>query len=364
MAFEQTSFLYLLLAAVTSFLMAFLILPVLIKYSLKKNLVVVPGRRMMHKKVTPSLGGVAIFIGFMIASLVWLDFSHWVTQRYLVASLFIIFFLGVRDDLVPFNAWRKLIGQAAAILVLMFSEVKINSLYGLFGVYELPVAASVLLTVGFIIIVTNAFNLIDGLDGLAGSIGIIAFVGYGLWFHTTGQSFYAILCLAMVGGLLAFLIFNWQPAEIFMGDTGAMVAGMLLSIVTIQFMNSNQALPADHTVRFNSSVGAGACMIVLPLCDTVRIILLRMARGQSPITPDKSHIHHGLVRLGLSHARAALLLGLVSLLFVGLAWVTRQLDNWPVIGLVVGVCAVLSITLDRLLIGRITNREQIEQSEP
>jgi UDP-GlcNAc:undecaprenyl-phosphate/decaprenyl-phosphate GlcNAc-1-phosphate transferase len=363
MGIQQSDFLFLMLAAVTSFLMAFLILPVLIKYSLKKNLVVVPGRRMMHKKVTPSLGGIAIFIGFMIASLVWIDFSEWMTQRYLIASLFIIFFLGVRDDLVPFNAWRKLIGQAAAILVLMFSEVKINSLYGLLAVDSLPVVASLILTAGFIIIVTNAYNLIDGLDGLAGTVGMIAFTGYGIWFHLTDQPFYALLCFAMVGGLLAFLIFNWQPAEIFMGDTGAMVAGMLLSIVTIRFMNSNEALPVGHVAKFGSSIGAAACMIVLPLCDTVRIIMLRIARGQSPITPDKSHIHHGLVRLGLTHAKAALLLGVICLGFVGLVLLTKSLSNWMVIGLVVGLCAGLSITLDRLLIGRVTNRELPDEGE-
>jgi UDP-GlcNAc:undecaprenyl-phosphate/decaprenyl-phosphate GlcNAc-1-phosphate transferase len=347
----------LVLAAISAFVVAFLILPVLIKYSLKKNLVVVPGRRMVHKKETPSLGGVAIFLGFILAAVMWVDIEEWKNMRYPMASLLIIFFLGIRDDLVPFNAWRKMIGQGAAIVGLLFSDIKINSLYGLFGVYEIPILVSFLLTAGFIIVLTNAYNLIDGLDGLAGTIGVIAFSAFGLWFHLADQQVFSLFCFAMVGALLAFLIFNWQPAEIFMGDTGAMVGGMLLSIAAIYFMNCNEALPQGHEFKFASSIGAAACVIVLPLCDTVRIIMLRISRGQSPITPDKSHIHHGLIRLGLTHAKATILLGFICLGFVGLAWVTRQLGNWYVVGIVIGVCTLLSVTLDRLLIRKVASRE-------
>ena len=347
----------LVLAAISAFVVAFLILPVLIKYSLKKNLVVVPGRRMVHKKETPSLGGVAIFLGFILAAVMWVDIEEWKNMRFPIASLLIIFFLGVRDDLVPFNAWRKMVGQGAAIVGLLFSDIKINSLYGLFGLYEIPALVSFILTAVFIIVLTNAYNLIDGLDGLAGTVGVITFSAFGLWFHLAGEQVFSLFCFAMVGALLAFLIFNWQPAEIFMGDTGAMVGGMLLSIATIYFMNCNEALPKDNPVKFVSSIGAAACVIVLPLCDTVRIIILRISRGQSPITPDKSHIHHGLIRLGLTHAKASLLLGFICLGFVGLAMVTHELGNWAVIGIVIGVCTVLSVTLDRLLIRKVANRE-------
>ena len=347
----------LILAAISAFVVAFLILPVLIKYSLKKNLVVVPGRRMVHKKETPSLGGVAIFLGFILATVIWVDIEEWSNMRYPLASLLIIFFLGIRDDLVPFNAWRKMIGQGAAIVGLLFSDIRINSLYGLFGVNEIPALVSFILTAGFIIVLTNAYNLIDGLDGLAGTVGVIAFSAFGLWFHLAGHQVFSLFCFAMVGALLAFLIFNWQPAEIFMGDTGAMVGGMLLSIVSIYFLNINEALPVDNPVKFTSSIGAAACVIVLPLCDTVRIILLRISRGQSPITPDKSHIHHGLIRLGLSHSQASLLLGFICLGFIALALVTKNWGNGYVLGLVLGVCTVLSVTLDRLLIRKVASRE-------
>jgi UDP-GlcNAc:undecaprenyl-phosphate GlcNAc-1-phosphate transferase len=249
-----------------------------------------------------------------------------------------------------------MIGQGAAIVGLLFSDIKIGSLYGLFGVYELPVIASFILTAGFIIILTNAYNLIDGLDGLAATVGIVAFSAFGIWFQLADQQVFSLFCFSMVGAMLAFLIFNWQPAEIFMGDTGAMVGGMLLSIATIRFLNSNEALPPDHMAKFTSSIGAAACLIVFPLCDTVRIIILRISRGQSPITPDKSHIHHGLIRLGLSHAQASVLLGCICLGFVGLALITKQLSDLYVIGLVIGLCILLSVTLDRLLIRKVAGR--------
>jgi UDP-GlcNAc:undecaprenyl-phosphate/decaprenyl-phosphate GlcNAc-1-phosphate transferase len=350
-------FLFLILAAITAFVVAFLILPVLIKYSLKKNLVVEPGRRKLHKSSMPSLGGVAIFIGFLSSSLMWVSLEEWLTVRYLIASLLIIFFLGIRDDLVPFNAWRKMIGQAAAIVGLLFSDVKIDSLYGLFGIYEIPFIASVILTAGFIIIVTNAYNLIDGLDGLAGTIGTVSFIAFGFWFYFAGQHLFSLLCFSMAGGMLAFLVFNWEPAEIFMGDTGAMVGGMLLSILTIHFMNTNYNLPDGNPVKFSATIGAAACFIVVPLSDTVRIIILRISRGQSPITPDKSHIHHGLIRLGFSHAKATLVLGSITAIFILMAFLFRQYPDAYVLPTVVLICTLLSVTLDRLLIRKLKDRE-------
>jgi UDP-GlcNAc:undecaprenyl-phosphate/decaprenyl-phosphate GlcNAc-1-phosphate transferase len=351
---NTSQFLVLSLAAITSFLVAFMILPVLINYSLKKNLVVLPDRRKLHKKLTPSLGGVAVFIGFLAASIIWIDINEWMTARYLIASMCIIFLMGIRDDLVPFNAWKKMMGQAAAIIVLLFSEVKITSLYGLFGVSEIPLWLGVILTAGFIIIVTNAFNLIDGLDGLAGSVGIISISAFGVWFLLVGQPLYSLFCFSMAGGLVAFLIFNWQPAKIFMGDTGAMVGGMLLSILTIHFMNSNELLPSTHAAKFSSSVGAAACFIIIPLSDTIRIIILRVSRGQSPITPDKNHIHHGLIRLGLSHGRSSILLASINLSFIGLAFLFRDFSNGLTLPIVVILSAGLCFLLDRLLIRRVS----------
>ena len=360
---KPTGPLFLLLATITSFLVAFLILPVLIRYTLKKNLVVIPGRRKIHKKNTPSLGGIAIFSGFLMASFFWVNMNDWLGERYVIASLFIIFLLGIRDDLVPFKAWNKMIGQIASVIVLLFSGIKINSLYGLLNYQEIPIAIGILLTLIFVILVTNAYNLIDGLDGLAGTISLISYLAFGIWFYAVGQTVFALLCFSMIGGLLAFLIFNWEPAEIFMGDTGAMVSGMMLAILTIHFMNINEALPEGNPVKFYSTVGTAASFIIVPLCDTVRIIILRISKGMSPFSPDKNHIHHGLIRLGLSHAKAALTLGGVSTLFLIGAILLRESGDRVVLPVVISGCIILSITIDRLLIRKVEGRDSREPME-
>src|ERR1700712_4148497 len=202
-----------LAACVTSFLVAFISLPVVIKYSIRMNLVAVPDLRKIHTKVTPSLGGVAIFAGFIISFLIWMDFIQWSAIRYVLASFFIVFLLGVRDDLVPFKALHKLLGQIVAVIILLFSETQINSFYGLLGINEIPVYIGYPITAFTIIVITNSFNLIDGLDGLAGSIGIVSLTAFGIWFYSVGDFNYSLMCFAMLGGILAFLVFNWEPSQ-------------------------------------------------------------------------------------------------------------------------------------------------------
>lgn len=345
-----------LAACVTAFLIAFITLPVIIKFFLDKNLVDVPGRRKIHKKITPSMGGVAIFIGFLVASLIWMDFSYWNTLRFVLASLFIVFILGVRDDIVPFRALHKLYVQIIAVVILLFSGVQIGSFYGLFGIGEIPEVISYILTGFVVILITNSFNLIDGLDGLAGSIGLSALTAFGVWFYFADETIFALLCFAMIGGILAFLVFNWEPSEIFMGDTGAMVIGMLLALLVIHFMSINDSLPIDHPAKYNATIATGVCFIIIPLADTLRIIILRTLRGQSPFSPDKSHIHHAIMRLGTSHSRTALILASVNMLFIFAAWIFRDFEDVWLLPGVVALAVVLSVILDRLIVRKLSGK--------
>jgi len=345
-----------LAACVTAFLIAFITLPVIIKFFLAKNLVDVPGRRKIHKKITPSMGGVAIFIGFLVSSLIWMDFSYWNTIRFVLSGLFIVFILGVRDDIVPFRALHKLYVQIIAVVILLFSGVQIGSFYGLFGIAEIPELISYILTGFVVILITNSFNLIDGLDGLAGSIGLSALAAFGVWFYFADETIFALLCFAMIGGILAFLVFNWEPSEIFMGDTGAMVIGMLLALLVIHFMSINDSLPIDHPAKYNATIATGVCFIIIPLADTLRIIILRTLRGQSPFSPDKSHIHHAIMRLGTSHSRTALILASVNMLFIFAAWIFRDFEDVWLLPGVVALAIILSVILDRLIVRKLSGK--------
>lgn len=343
-----------LAAAITSFVIAFLIVPVIIKYSLAKNLVDIPGRRKIHKKVTPSMGGIAIFVGFFIAGLIWLNIEEIGYVKFILVALFVIFFIGVRDDLVPLRAMVKLVGQimAASLLIFLF-DLRIKTFYGLFGVHELPDVLSYIVTYFTIIVITNSFNLIDGLDGLAGTIAIVALLAFGIWFYLVDDQIFSILSFAMLGGIFAFLIFNWEPSEVFMGDTGALVIGMMLAILAIHFINVNYNLPAMTPYKFNGSVGTAACIIIIPLVDTLRIVILRVSKGQSPFSPDKSHVHHAIMRLGMSHSQTTLILGGVQILYIVLAIIFIEFSDIYVLSGLLVLSFLLSVTLDRLIISRL-----------
>jgi len=158
----------------------------------------------------------------------------------------------------------------------------------------------------------------------------------------------------MVGAVIAFLFFNWEPSEIFMGDTGALVIGMMLSICAIHFIDLQYNLPVDHPNKFKACISGAVCFTIIPLADTLRIFILRIARRQSPFTPDKSHIHHNIMRLGFSHGKSTILLGFVQVAFVGLALLVRGInDNYVLLGILI-LGTILSIILDRTIQNRVT----------
>jgi UDP-GlcNAc:undecaprenyl-phosphate GlcNAc-1-phosphate transferase len=350
-----------LAAATTSFVIAFLVVPVIIKYSLLKNLVDIPGRRKIHKKVTPSMGGIAIFFGFFISSLIWIDLQSWGAIKFIMVALFVIFFIGVRDDLVPLRWMLKLMGQImAASLLIFLLDLRIKSFYGLFGVHELPELATYAITYLTIIVITNSFNLIDGLDGLAGTIAIVSLLAFGVWFFMVDDVIFSVLAFSMLGAILAFLIFNWEPSEVFMGDTGALVIGMTLAIMAIHFMDSNFNLPLQHAYRFSASIGTVICIMIIPLVDTLRIVILRLSKRQSPFKPDKSHIHHALMRLGLSHSQTTLFLGGIQLLYIALAIVFHHYSERYVLSGVIALSFALSLILDKLILGKLAVKDGID----
>lgn len=338
-------------AAITAFAIASLIIPVIIKYSISKNLLDIPDRRKIHKKVTPSMGGIGIFIGFLVAILIWIP--DWDQIKFLMAPFAIIFFMGVRDDVIAVKAETKLIAQLmAAGLLVVFFDFRLTSFYGIID-YTFPIWLSYAITIFTIIVITNSFNLIDGLDGLAGTVGIVSLLAFGMWFYLTGQDLFAIVAFAMIGGILGFLLFNWEPSEIFMGDTGAMVIGLLIAILAIQFINSNYDMAATDPFKFKGSIAAAVCCILVQLTDTTRITIIRLKKKQSPFKADKSHIHHTLMRLGMSHKQVAITLGIVQMLFVALAAACAVLDDRLLLIIAIASSFALTALMDWMIARRV-----------
>jgi len=342
-------------AVITAFILTFLITPLVTRFLFEKHIVDIPGKRKIHKAAKPSLGGIPIFIGYLLASLIWVNLQEWKNIKFILLAQSTIFIIGVRDDLLPLKAIYKLMGQvlAATIAIFLF-DVRIASCYGFLGVYEIPEALSYALTYITLIGITNSLNLIDGLDGLAGTIAGIIFLFFGVWFFLAGENINSILAFALLGGILAFLIYNWQPSSIFMGDTGSLLIGLTIAMFTIRFMNVNYSLPDSAFAKFGSTVGVAVCVIVILLVDTLRIIILRLLKRQSPFTPDKSHVHHAISRLGMTHSQTTLILAGVQLLFISLAIIFNQLGDHYIVPGAVLLSILLSVFLDRLIFNRVS----------
>ncbi|MCB9277758.1 MAG: undecaprenyl/decaprenyl-phosphate alpha-N-acetylglucosaminyl 1-phosphate transferase [Lewinellaceae bacterium] len=306
------------LCLLTAFAITFLALPSVIQVARIKNLYDVPTERSSHSKNTPSLGGVGIFAGAVFSIIFWTDFQSSSNMKYALCSMIIIFLIGLKDDLLPLSPWKKLLGQVLAAVILVFlSGYRLHSFYGFLGFDgPLPIWISAILSVFLILVISNAFNLIDGINGLAGSISCLTAGAFGSWFWAAGFTDLAVLSFALVGAVLAFLRFNLSPASIFMGDTGSLFIGLILAVLTLRFLELNSTLAFDSELKVQASPTVAIGILIIPLFDTIRVFITRIIRGQSPFRADRRHIHHLLVDFGFSHTQATGLLVLVNCLFI------------------------------------------------
>ena len=316
----------LLIYSACAFTITFLFLPVLIKLLSEWKVFDSPGKHKIHKHYIPSMGGVCIALGAAFAQVIGLPFGEWALLKYFYIALAMMFITGLRDDILTLSPREKLIGQILPIIiVVIFGNTVLWSFYGMFFnglVFHDVIAWAV--TIFTIVILTNAYNLIDGLDGLAGTVGCIALLFFGVWFYFAGDLTMSLIALSFFGGLLAFLFFNWQPSRIFMGDTGALVIGLLLSILTIRFINTNYILPDGAPIKFASSVGTAVMIMIIPMFDTLRVIIFRLRKFQSPFRADKNHLHHQFLKLGFSHAKSVAIIAAIHVFFILMALVLKN----------------------------------------
>ncbi len=314
-----------LLSIVISFTVTFLAIPVIINVAEMKKLYDVPDgeRKIHHSPITP-LGGIGIFAGFAFGCLLTIHFDQSPEFQFFVAAALIIFFLGLKDDILIISAIKKFIGQVlAAFMIIYYGGVQIKSMHGFLGLYQLPEMFSLLLTYFAVIVIINSFNLIDGVDGLAGSLGLMALTIFGFYFLNVNMLSYSILAFSLAGSLLAFLIFNFQPAKIFMGDTGSLLIGSICAILAIKFINVANTVDSVNPVAAAPAIGFAILMI--PLLDTLRVFAIRIFYRRSPFSPDRNHVHHLLLDRGFSHRAITITLVSINLALVALVYVGRSL---------------------------------------
>lgn len=310
---------------ITSFLLTYIAVPSIVQISNEKKLFDIPNHRKLNRVVVPTLGGVAIFLGANLSPIIFMQDESMTELRYLFAATVMMFFIGLKDDILVISPWKKLPVQLAAALVLvLMGNFRITHTYGLASVFLLDNWGSISLSILVILFLINAINLIDGIDGLAAGLSLLISCMLGVWFYLAGYINYGIICLALSGSLLAFLRFNlWGGRnKIFMGDTGSLVLGVMLSAMIIRFNELNVISPAPF--RFSRAPLLGLALFIVPVTDTLRVFTIRIWQKRSPFSPDMNHVHHLLIKSGLTHMQASGFLMGYTVFFTLLALVSAH----------------------------------------
>lgn len=316
-----------------SFLITFYSIPTIVKISLKKNLMDEPGIRSSHLRKIPNLGGIAIFYSLAVCASIF-AFELFELYKFLFASLVILLYIGVMDDIVIMRAYKKLLAQIVVTsLMVIGSDVRIRSFFGLFGIYELNYYFSVFISFFTFIVLINAFNLIDGIDGLAGGYSVICSAMFGISYFRLGEYNYPLVVLSgvIIGAVLGFLYYNlsnYRHNKVFMGDTGSMILGFLLAFTAICFIDifidkQNPEIPRYY---LQSAPAIAIALLILPLADTLNVFIIRILNGKSPFDADKNHIHHSMLNLGLTHRRSTFYIIVYYLFIVMVAYFGRHLN--------------------------------------
>jgi UDP-N-acetylmuramyl pentapeptide phosphotransferase/UDP-N-acetylglucosamine-1-phosphate transferase len=301
----------------------------------KKNIFDIPDKiRKIHGAEIPSLGGIGIFIGFIIPAVFFMD-ARWYA---IIAASVLLFFTGIYDDIMNMRPSKKLVAQLLASgMAVYFADVRIMSLHGLFGLQELPYWLSAGLTVFLCTFFVNVFNFVDGIDGLACSLAILYTGLLGALFAMMGDVSPAAIAFCLAGATAGLLFFNKAPARIYMGDTGSLLLGFMIFILAVLFLNSfTGELAFLHS--FNAAVLFVIALLFLPVYDALRVFILRASKGISPLKADRRHLHYYLLDAGLGHTTAVMVIVAVNIVLLIAAVLLQGFDMW------VGLLAVVAIS--------------------
>lgn len=315
------------LAITASFLITYITIPTIIRMSRFKKLFDVVDDRKVHTEQIPRLGGMGIFAGLTISVLLFIDTSDYLGLGGLIAGLIIIFFVGLKDDILIISPLTKFLGQIIATsVVVFFADTIITDLHGFFGINEIPYILGFILTVLIFLVTTNAFNFIDGVDGLSASLGMTSALAFGIWFYLVGEINFAVISFALIAALGGFVRYNMfsKKDRIFMGDTGAMIIGYMLSFLAVHFNQINLNIDNASPYFILPAPAVAFAIMIIPYFDMLRVIYIRLLRKRSIFYADKNHLHHLLLELGLSHKKITFTLTSISMIFTGfIFWLSQ-----------------------------------------
>ncbi|MDN3586223.1 MraY family glycosyltransferase [Pedobacter aquatilis] len=301
--------------------------------------------RKNHNRNISRLGGLAIFGSFTISVLLFSAIVQFKEANFLITSCIILAALGLKDDVYGSNTSTKFLLQLiVAVILVFFGGFRLSSLYGVLGIADMNMLRGGVFSVILIIFLNNAFNLIDGIDGLAGSIGIIANLFFGVFFALMNQVPYAFIAFALAGAIAGFIKYNWYPAKIFMGDTGALIIGLVTAALSIKFIELSK-FTGDSTPFVFSAPAIAVSILIVPIYDSLRIFSVRTIKGKSPFTGDRNHIHHRLERLGYKPPQIILLTAGLNISVITMALLMQDLGNFFLIFFIIGLCMIFDFVL-------------------
>ena len=310
-----------------------LFIPIIKKVAFHINALDIPNERKIHKKPMPRLGGIGIFSGFLIGYM--LFGNHTYLMNSILIGSFVLLIVGMIDDINSLKARYKFLGQFVASLIvvlyggLLLKDVSFFGLYFDFGIFAYPI------TILFILGCINCMNFIDGMDGLAGGISSIFFLTIGIIAVIKGQFALATaLTFIMLGSTLGFLFHNFYPAKIFMGDSGSMFLGLMIAVITLLGFKSTMM----------SAIIIPFFILAVPIFDTIFAIIRRKLKGESFATPDKSHIHHQLLKRNFSQRQTVITIYIITILFSAASMI-YSLVNQKIGMIIYGLLMIIFIVL-------------------
>jgi len=353
--------LYIIIPALSALACGFSI-PRIILLAKKKRLFDLPdNHRKIHKEVVPNLGGVGIFFSFIIIASIFIRFETFHTWNYLVAAATVLFVVGIKDDIISLTPSKKFAAQIlAAVITVYVADIRLHSLHGILGIYVMPGWISIAFSIIGCIFVTNAFNLIDGIDGLAGTIGVLCSFALGTCLFIQGNYSAAYVALALMGSLIGFLRYNIAPAKIFMGDSGSLFIGFTISVLSIIFINSFN--PENNLLASFIHAPKGALIFALsvlfiPVFDSFRVFITRIAKGHHPFHADRTHLHHYLLDLGFSHSNTVTTLVTANLLIISVSLLVQDLNPN------IAIAAILVLTFGLFAILYFMRKNRLAKTE-
>ncbi len=330
--------------------------PHIIKIAKIKHLFDEPDERKVHKQKVPRLGGLVVAIGFLFTALFFMDTSIMKEWNYLLCSILIILAIGFKDDIIGVSSSKKFLAQIlASILIIHFGQIRLTSLHGLLGFHDVPIWVGYIISLFAIVVITNSFNLIDGINSLLGMIGCTTSISFGFLFYLMGYQQFALIAFTITGALVGFLYYNVTPAKVFMGDTGSLLLGFLMSVLAIQFLELHPT-SSHRFIEIKAAVATNVAILIVPLYDTLRVFTIRVFQGRSPFSADRNHIHHLLIDCNLSHLTATLILVLFNISIIIIALLSQNLGNTYLCITLVAIVGISTVILTKIRDNKVSKK--------